>query len=100
MKDSSNVMVTSYKGYWHLYRRVNGVDYLGHSDHRIGLSISTPNDLEENFKIRDPKRWVSFENKEGELIQYWDEPYTESQVESFAKLTEEELKEWVRKSQS
>jgi hypothetical protein len=93
------VKIVSLFGYWHLHRKVNGNNYFGHSDHRIGLTIRTETDDKvKNWTSREPKIWESFTTKEGELIEYWDEPYTESQIKSFANLTFEELEHWVKRS--
>lgn len=96
MEGKENVKIISYKGYWHLYRRVNNAVYLGFADHRIGLSIKIASDLKDDLKTRGFKEWVSYKNNNGQWVGYWDEPYTEGQIESFGKLTEEELKEWVK----
>jgi len=94
-----SVKIVSLFGYWHLHRKVNGKNYFGHSDHRIGLSIWIVNDDEvRDWTPREPRIWQSFTNKEGKLIEYWDEPYTEGQIKSFTNLTSEELEHWVERS--
>lgn len=92
------VKLVSLFGYWHLHRKLNGKNYFGFSDHRIGLSIRTETDNKvKDWTPREPKIWVSFTTKEGKLIEYWDEPYTEVQIKSFANLTFEELEQWVER---
>jgi hypothetical protein len=96
---TNEVNLISLFGYWHLHRVLNGKHYFGHSDHRIGLSIRTETpDMVKNWTPRDFKVWVSFITTEGELIEYWDEPYTENQIETFGNLTLEELEQWVLNS--
>lgn len=93
---TNKVSLVSLFGYWHLHRVLSGKHYFGHSDHRIGLSIRTENpDQVTNWTPRDFKLWVSFTTKEGKLIEYWDEPYTENQVKSFGNLSLEELEQWA-----
>lgn len=85
--------------YWHLHRKVNGKNYLGFSDHRLGLSIRTEtDDVLKDCSTREFKIFKSFTTKEGKLIEYWDEPYTEEQIKSFRNLTLEQLESWVSKS--
>jgi hypothetical protein len=90
------VNLVSLFGYWHLHRVLNGKHYFGLSDHRIGLSIRTETvDKVKDWTQREFKIWQSFTTKEGKLIEYWDEPYTESQITTFGNLTIEELERWV-----
>jgi len=90
------VKIISLLGYWHLHRKVNNKNYFGHSDHRIGLSIRTEDDEKiKDWTTREPKIWKSFTTKEGKLIEYWDEPYTENQIKSFSNLTFVELEAWI-----
>lgn len=96
--DDDAVKLVSLFGYWHLHRKLNGKNYFGFSDHRIGLSIRTETDDKvKDWTPREPKIWVSFTTKEGKLIEYWDEPYTEDQIKSFANLTFEELEQWTER---
>jgi hypothetical protein len=92
------VNLVSLFGYWHLHKVLNGKHYFGFSDNRIGLSVTieTP-DKVKDWTPREFKIWESFTTKEGKLIEYWDEPYTESQITSFANLTLEELEQWVER---
>jgi hypothetical protein len=90
------VNLVSLFGYWHLHRVLNDKHYFGFSDHRIGLSIRTETvDKVKDWTPREFKIWQSFSTKEGKLIEYWDEPYTESQITTFGNLTLEELERWV-----
>jgi hypothetical protein len=92
------VNLVSLFGYWHLHRVLNDKHYFGFSDHRIGLSIRTETaDKVKDWTPREFKIWQSFTTKEGKLIEYWDEPYTESQIKSFGNLTLEELERWIER---
>jgi hypothetical protein len=92
------INIISLFGYWHLHREINGKHYFGHSDTRIGLTIRTESpDKVRDWKSKQPKEFISFTTKEGKLIEYWDEPYTESQIKSFGNLTLEELEKWVER---
>ena len=96
--EKDTVKLVSLFGYWHLHRVLNGQHYFGHSDNRIGLSVRTETaDKVKDWTPRVFKIWQSFTTKEGELIEYWDEPYTESQIKSFGNLTVEELEQWVKR---
>lgn len=96
--DESVVNLVSLFGYWHLHRVLNGRHYFGHSDNRIGLTIRTEMPgVVNNWTPREFKVWISFTTKEGKLIEYWDEPYTEGQIKSFGNLTLEELEQWVER---
>jgi hypothetical protein len=98
MVDEKLVSIVSLFGYWHLHRRVNGKDYFGHSDHRLGLTIRTElRDSIRDWSGRSPKIEESF-TVNGKIIDYIDEPYTESQINSFRNLSIEELEEWVNSS--
>lgn len=76
-KQLDAVKIVSLFGYWHLHRKLNGKNYFGYNDHRIGLSIRT----ETDDKVKDWEPKVT------------DEPYTEDQIKSFANLTFEELEQ-------
>ncbi len=94
------VDIVSYCCYWHLHREVDGRHFFGHSDHRIGLSIRElkGEELKQvNWKTREPKILQEYKDKDGKIETYEDEPYTETQISSFAKLTLEELEKWVSK---
>ncbi len=90
----NDVKLVSYKGYYHLLREVNGVHYLGFSDHRIGLSVRTIDESEIQFRDRPFRIEKMYSDQSGKLVDYIDEPYTESQIETFGNLTEEELIQW------
>ena len=96
--NESEVNLISLFGHWHLHRVVNGKHYFGFSDHRIGLSIRTENpDRVRDWTPREFKVLNSFIADDGDLIEYLDEPYTESQIKSFGGLTVEQLDEWVKR---
>jgi hypothetical protein len=96
--NESEVSLVSLHGHWHLHRVVNGKHYFGFSDHRLGLSIRTETpDKIKDLKPRDFKMLCSFIASDGDLIEYLDEPYTESQIKSFGNLTVEQLDEWVKR---
>lgn len=96
-KNKPEVTLVSHKGYWHLHRELNGKHYLGHADFRIGLTICSVDKLDSDISTREPKLTKSYTDETGELVTYEDEPYTESQIASFGKLTEEELIKWVER---
>ena len=77
----NDVDIVTVLGYWHLHRVVDGRHFFGFSDHRIGLSIR-----EESKEIL--KDCTS---------QPTDEPYTKDQIESFGRLSLEELERWVKR---